>query len=137
MDVCILQGKSVTPKMPGACSRCGLYLNTCSPIIENGFLVGAECDYDFVVTVRIMKIVDGRKEIFMKEKIVKRMEQELNEYREYLVSGKLTAQKILEEAYQLVIKQELYYIFENHNCSRLSEEELNWMNQQNNMLDAQ
>lgn len=89
----------------------------------------------FVVTVRIMKIVDGRKEIFMKEKIVKRMEQELNEYREYLVSGKLTAQKILEEAYQLVIKQELYYIFENHNCSRLSEEELNWMNQQNNMLD--
>lgn len=89
----------------------------------------------FVVTVRIMKIVDGRKEIFMKEKIVKRMEQELNEYREYLVSGKLTAQKILEEAYQLVIKQELYYIFENHNCSRLSEEELNWMNQQDNMLD--
>lgn len=71
----------------------------------------------------------------MKEKIVKRMEQELNEYREYLVSGKLTAQKILEEAYQLVIKQELYYIFENHNCSRLSEEELNWMNQQDNMLD--
>ena len=47
MDVCILQGKSVTPEMPGACSRCGLYLNTCSPIIENGFLVGAECDYDY------------------------------------------------------------------------------------------
>lgn len=89
----------------------------------------------FVVTVRIMKIVDGRKEIFMKEKIVKRMEHELNEYREYLVSGKLTAQKILEEAYQLVIKQELYYIFENHNCSRLSEEEWNWMNQQDNILD--
>ena len=42
MEVCILQGKSITPEMPGACSRCGLYLNTCSPIIENGFLVGAE-----------------------------------------------------------------------------------------------
>ena len=47
MDVCILQGKSITPEMPGACNRCGLYLNTCSPIIENGFLVGAECDYDY------------------------------------------------------------------------------------------
>ena len=47
MDVCILQGKSITPEMSGACNRCGLYLNTCSPIIENGFLVGAECDYDY------------------------------------------------------------------------------------------
>ena len=88
-----------------------------------------------VVTVRIMKIVDGRKEISMKEAVLKRMEQELNAYREYLVSGELTAQKILEEAYQLVVKQELYYIFENHNCSSLSEEEWNWMNQQDNILD--
>ena len=40
-----------------------------------------------VVTVRIMKIVDGRKEISMKEAVLKRMEQELNAYREYLVSG--------------------------------------------------
>lgn len=47
MEVCILQGQKVTPEMPGICSRCSLYLNTCSPIIENGFLVGAECDYDY------------------------------------------------------------------------------------------
>ncbi len=48
----------------------------------------------------------------MKEMVLKRMEQELNKYREYLVSGELTAQKMLEEAYQLVVKQGLYYIFE-------------------------
>ena len=47
MEVCILQGQSITPEMPGVCSRCSLYLNTCSPIIENGFLVGAECAYDY------------------------------------------------------------------------------------------
>ena len=88
-----------------------------------------------VVTARIMKIVGGRKEISMKEAVLKRMEQELNAYREYLVYGELTAQKILEEAYQLVVKQELYYIFENHNCNRLSEEEWSWMNQQDNILD--
>ncbi len=47
MDVCILQGRRITPEMPGACSKCSLYLNTCSPVIENGFLVGAECDNDY------------------------------------------------------------------------------------------
>ena len=71
----------------------------------------------------------------MKEMVLKRMEQELNKYREYLVSGELTEQKMLEEAYQLVVKQGLYYIFENHNGSRLSVAEWNWMNQQENILD--
>lgn len=71
----------------------------------------------------------------MKELVLKRMEQELNEYREYLISGELTAQKMLEEAYQLVIKQGLHYILENHNCSRLSLAEWNWLNQQENILD--
>ena len=71
----------------------------------------------------------------MKEVVLKRMEQELNEYREYLVSEKLTAKKLLEEAYQLVIKQGLYYIFENHNCSRLCVAEWNWMNHQEHILD--
>lgn len=71
----------------------------------------------------------------MKEVVLKRMEQELKEYREYLVSGELSAQQMLEEAYQLVVKQGLYYIFENHNCSRLSVAEWNWMNQQEHILD--
>ena len=47
MEVCILQGKSITPEMPGACSECVLYLNTCCPVVDNGYLTGAECDYDY------------------------------------------------------------------------------------------
>lgn len=44
--MCLLQGKDVTPEMPGICWRCSLYLNTCSPIIDHGFLFG-ECDEDY------------------------------------------------------------------------------------------
>lgn len=47
MEVCILQGRGITPEMPGACSRCSLYLNTCLPSVKNGYLVGSECDYDY------------------------------------------------------------------------------------------
>ena len=47
MDVCILQGRPVSPDGNGTCNRCSLYLNTCSPIIMNGVRVGAECDYDY------------------------------------------------------------------------------------------
>ena len=47
MEVCILQGKSITPEMPGVCNRCSLYLNTCCPVVDNGYLTGAECDYDY------------------------------------------------------------------------------------------
>lgn len=47
METCILQGQSVTPEMPGYCYKCYLYLNTCSPIIENGYLTGAECDENY------------------------------------------------------------------------------------------
>ena len=44
-----------------------------------------------VVTVHIMKNVDGRKEISMKEKVVKRLNEEMLAYRRYLVSGFMTA----------------------------------------------
>lgn len=47
MEVCILQGHSITPEMPGICHECGLYLNTCVPVIENGYLTGSECDEDY------------------------------------------------------------------------------------------
>jgi len=46
MNECILEGKPVTPDMPGICQECSLYLSTCKPYISKGFLVGAECDYD-------------------------------------------------------------------------------------------
>lgn len=47
MEVCILQGQSITPEMPGNCPKCKLYLNTCIPIINNGYLTGSECDDDY------------------------------------------------------------------------------------------
>lgn len=47
MERCLLQGMPVTPEMPGACSRCNLYLDTCMPIVQYGFLAGAECDCDY------------------------------------------------------------------------------------------
>lgn len=47
MAYCLLQGKSVTPEMPGVCVECVLYLNTCLPVIEDGYLSGAECDMDY------------------------------------------------------------------------------------------
>ena len=71
----------------------------------------------------------------MKDLVLQRMEQELEKYREYLVSGKITVKEMLDEAYQLVIKQGLYYIFANHNCSRLTITEWKWLNQQENILD--
>lgn len=44
---CIYEGQPVSPDMPGCCNRCVLYLETCLPIIRNGFLVGAECDMEY------------------------------------------------------------------------------------------
>lgn len=71
----------------------------------------------------------------MRDNVLKRMEQEVKEYREYLVSEKLTAEQIMEEAYQLVVKQGLYEVFVNHNNGRLSAEAWNWLNQQENIVD--
>lgn len=44
---CILQGCPVTPEMPGMCSGCSLYLETCLPVIRDGWLSGSECDADY------------------------------------------------------------------------------------------
>lgn len=71
----------------------------------------------------------------MRENVLRRMEQEVKDYREYLVSGKLAAALIVEEAYQLVVKQGLYCVFANHNCSSLSAEEWVWLNQQEHITD--
>ena len=88
-----------------------------------------------VVTARILKNAARRKENFMRDNVLKRMEQEVKDYREYLVSEKLTAAQVVEEAYQLVVKQGLYYVFANHNYGRLSPEEWSWLNQQEHIVD--
>jgi len=44
--MCLMDGKSVTPEMDCYCRRCSLYLETCKPIVFNGFIFG-ECDRDF------------------------------------------------------------------------------------------
>ena len=41
-----MQGRSVTPEIAGICNKCSLYLNTCMPVIDHGFLYG-ECDNDY------------------------------------------------------------------------------------------
>lgn len=71
----------------------------------------------------------------MKEKVLERMWQEVQDYRKYLVSGRLAARQVLGEAYQLVVKQGLHYVFANHNSSRLSAQEWEWLNQQENVVD--
>ena len=47
MSLCTYEGRAVTPEMPGYCYKCSLYLNTCAPVIHNGYLTGAECDMDY------------------------------------------------------------------------------------------
>lgn len=88
-----------------------------------------------VVTVRFRKSAERRKENLMRENVLKRMEQEVKNYREHLTSEELTAAQIVEEAYQLVVKQGLYYVFANYNYSRLSPEEWSWLNQQEHIVD--
>lgn len=87
------------------------------------------------VIVRLAKNAERRKEKFMREHVLKRMEQEVKDYQEYLVSGKLTAVQIVKEAYQLVVKQGLYEVFANYNNGRLSAEKWNWLNQQEHVVD--
>ena len=71
----------------------------------------------------------------MKEKVLKQMELQLKEYRERLVSGKFTAEEIVEQSYQFVVKQSLYYVFENHNTSKLTVDEWEWLYRQEHILD--
>ena len=69
----------------------------------------------------------------MRETVLRRMEQELEEYREYLVSGNVTAEQIVRESYQFVVKRGLYSAFEKHN--RLSAVEWSWLGKQEHLLD--
>lgn len=71
----------------------------------------------------------------MRDKVLERMWQEVQDYRQYLASGKLSAGQIVEEAYQLVVKQGLYFVFADHDCSRLSAQEWGWLNKQEHITD--
>ena len=89
-----------------------------------------------VVTVHIMKNVDGRKEISMKENVLKRLESELLLYRRYLVSGAFTAEQLVEEAYGIALRQFIMEAMEQlAEDNRLSDELCNWLNEKECVLD--
>ncbi len=71
----------------------------------------------------------------MRDIVLKRMEQELTEYREYLVSGELNANQIVEQSYQFVVKRGFYYVFANQQVNKLSVEEWRWLNGREHILD--
>lgn len=89
-----------------------------------------------VVTVHILMCVNGRKEISMKEKVVKRLSEEMLAYRRYLVSGVMTAEQLVEEAYGIALRQfitEAMELLAEEN--RLSDKLCNWLNEKENVLD--
>lgn len=89
-----------------------------------------------VVTVHIMKNVDGRKEISMKEKVVKRLNEEMLAYRRYLVSGVISAEQLIEEAYGIALRQFIMEAMEQlAEENRLSDELCNWLNEKECVLD--
>lgn len=71
----------------------------------------------------------------MKDRVLKRMEQEVTDYRSELVSGKMTAEQIVEQSYQFVVKQGLYHIFSNHNVNKISSDVWNWLDGQEHVLN--
>lgn len=89
-----------------------------------------------VVTVHIMKNVDGRKETSMKEKVLKRLESEMLLYRRYLVSGAFTAEQLVEEAYGIALRQFITEAMERlAEDNRLTDDLWHWLNEKENVLD--
>lgn len=71
----------------------------------------------------------------MRQTVLKRMEQELKGYREYLIAGKLTPEQILDESYQFLVEQKIHCIFKNDNYSRLASKEWDWLSKQKQPLN--
>lgn len=91
-----------------------------------------------VKTVRIMKNVGGRKEIFMLlEQLKTRLRNEYNAMRVYLTTAKLTAGDILNRAYEVVWKEEIVCLFEGmtNTDGRYTDELLLWILKEPNALD--
>ena len=72
----------------------------------------------------------------MKEKVIKRLEEEMLAYRRYLVSGVMTAEQLVEEAYGIALRQFIGEAMEQMaEETRLSDELCNWLNEKECVLD--
>lgn len=72
----------------------------------------------------------------MKAKVLKQMQQENREYREYLVSGALTVEQIVDGAYEITMKQFILDAMETlAQEDRLQDAVWSWLEQQENVLD--
>ena len=72
----------------------------------------------------------------MRERVLQRMNDEFTSYRVYLVSGALTAEQLFEEAYQIVMKQEIMEAVERlQEDNRLSEAAWLWLDSKNSVLE--
>ena len=77
-----------------------------------------------------------QKGVFMKERVLKRMNEEFASYRMYLVSGALTAEELFDEAYQIVLKQGIMEAVERlEEESRLCEATWSFLNRKENILE--
>ena len=72
----------------------------------------------------------------MKEKVIKRLEEEMLVYRRYLVSGVMTAEQLVEEAYEIALRQFIMEAIERlAEENRLSDELCCWLNKKEVLLD--
>ena len=72
----------------------------------------------------------------MKEKVIKRLEEEMLAYRRYLVSGVMTAEQLVEEAYEIALRQFIMEAIERlAEENRLSDELCCWLNKKEVLLD--
>ena len=72
----------------------------------------------------------------MKEKVIKRLEEEMLAYRRYIVSGVMTAEQLVEEAYEIALRQFIMEAIERlAEENRLSDELCCWLNKKEVLLD--
>ena len=72
----------------------------------------------------------------MKEKVVKRLNEEMLAYRRYLVSGVMTAEQLVEEAYGIALRQFIMEAIERlAEDNRLTDDLWHWLNEKENVLD--
>lgn len=84
----------------------------------------------------IMICVASRKENSMKEIVINRLEQEQVQFRTELVSGAYTAAQLVEEAYQIAVKEQIVECMHLiYGESQLSNNIWNWLNHQERILD--
>ena len=72
----------------------------------------------------------------MKEKVIKRLEEEMLAYRRYLVSGVMTAEQLVEEAYGIALRQFITEAMERlAEDNRLTDDLWSWLDEKENVLD--